>query len=84
MKIPAPPNALDAHNRQHLCQTALKGAFKEVVDEAMEAGWEEDEVIAAIGLLADHLLKVNAANDELIRLLEVIHQQRRGKPAASS
>ncbi|HEV7434649.1 MAG TPA: hypothetical protein VGO22_07245 [Pseudorhizobium sp.] len=84
MKIPAPPTALDAHDRQHLCRTAIKDALQDVVHEAMEAGWGEDEVIAAIGLLADHLLKVNAANDELIRLLEAIHQQRMGKPEASS
>lgn len=69
MTIPAPPEDCDPEDRHLLCQNAIELAVQDVIATAVAAGWQEEEVLVAIGVVADHLVLSSAANDTLMALL---------------
>lgn len=84
MDIKSPPTECTPLDRQRLCRSAIRPALQDVIQGAVKAGWSEEEVLVAVGLLSDHLLTASAASDDLIRLLQEIHQQRLGKPGVAT
>lgn len=63
----------DDPDRHIRCQDAIQFAFRKLLDDAMEAGWSEREVAAAIMELAEnHALSLQAFDqtDALIALLK--------------
>lgn len=83
MHIPPPTNDRDPENRHLLCQHAVESAVKDLVATAVASGWEEEEVLAAISDVSDHLMLKNAASEEFIRLLRDIHAARFGNSGSS-
>jgi hypothetical protein len=59
-------------DRYIACQDALHGAFRELVDSSVLAGWSEQEALSALIDLADHrilAMEANSQSDILIALL---------------
>ena len=81
MNIPSPPATCDPEDRYLLCEHAIELAVQDVVEAAMKSGWNEEEVLVAIGAVADHLALSKAANDELLVLLMEM-RRRPGQKAA--
>lgn len=50
-------------------------AVQDVVEAATKAGSNEEEVLVAIGAVADHLVLSKVANDELLFLLEKLRRR---------
>ncbi|NWJ25397.1 hypothetical protein [Rhizobium sp. RM] len=51
------------------CQEALAAKFHDLLDGAIEAGWSEHEVLAAVIEMADNRALAHDANSELQQLL---------------
>jgi len=51
------------------CQEALTSKFHDLLDSAIEAGWNEYEVLAALIEMADNRALANDANSDLQKLL---------------
>lgn len=81
MEITPPPAECPSLDRQRLCRSAIRPALIDVVQRSVNAGWDEEEVLIAVGLLSDHLLTANDASGDLVRMLQEIHEMRLGKPA---
>nr|CAD6413123.1 hypothetical protein REQ54_01109 [Rhizobium sp. Q54] len=81
MIIPLPPSDCDPEDRHLLCQHAVELAVQDIVANAIAAGWQEEEVLVAIGAVADHLALSKAAHDELTMLLG--EMRRRGDQSGS-
>jgi hypothetical protein len=69
-KVPPPPLPPDDPDRALDCELHLEPAFDELADQALAAGWSEDEVESALLSLARH------------RVLARIERQRTGRHAA--
>lgn len=76
MTIPAPPEDCDPEDRNLLCQSAIELAVQDVIATAVAAGWQEEEVLVAIGVVADHLVLSKAAIDDLTMLLQALRRSR--------
>lgn len=50
---PKEPDTLDRHLD---CEKALENAFEQLLSDAVQAGWEEDETCDAIANLADRYI----------------------------
>lgn len=64
MKI-APPRTGPHPDRFLDCQEALSSGFAKVASTAVAAGWDPEEVAAALVELADHLMLGMIANRQL-------------------
>jgi hypothetical protein len=65
MKRISPPTT-DRHPDRFLqCQEAMASAFADVALEAIKAGWNAEEVAAAMVELADHMMLGIIANRDL-------------------
>ncbi|EKJ94772.1 hypothetical protein C241_15768 [Bradyrhizobium lupini HPC(L)] len=51
------------------CHEALTSKFHDLLDSAIEAGWSEHEVLAAVIEIADNRALANDANSKLQQLL---------------
>ncbi len=49
--------------------------MQDVVASAVEAGWNEEEALVAIGALSDHLMLGSASNDTLMALLAELRRR---------
>ena len=76
MTIPAPPEHCDPEDRHLLCQNAIELAVQDVIATAVAAGWQEEEVLVAIGVVVDHLVLSKAAIDDLTMLLHALRRSR--------
>jgi glutamate/tyrosine decarboxylase-like PLP-dependent enzyme len=57
----AQPHRFDERaNRTLECKDALKAAFEELADDAVNAGWDRFEVALALSELAEHLVRTTA------------------------
>lgn len=71
----APPPTNDRCDRFLLCQEALETAFINLAAAAADAGWERDEVAAALVELADNNVLSLRANKDLIWKLAAQNRQ---------
>lgn len=72
-RIAAPKT--DKHPDRFLqCQEAMAGAFSEVAMAAVKAGWNPEEVSAAMVELADHLMLGMIANRDVDRDLSILRR----------
>lgn len=76
MTIPAPPDDCQPEDRHLLCQNAIELALQDVITTAVAAGWQEEEVLVAIGVVADHLVLSKAAIDDLTMLLQALRRSK--------
>lgn len=72
--IPPPPPP-DEENRHLLCQMAVEIPLQDLIEEAVQVGWDETEVLAAIIEVADNLMLVNVNNAELDALLKAMKRK---------
>lgn len=73
-RIAAP--TIDQHPDRFLqCQEAMAGAFSEVAMAAVKAGWQPDEVSAAMVELADHLMLGIIANRDVDLDLSILRRR---------
>jgi len=72
--IPPPPPP-DDENRHLLCQMAVELPLQDLIEEAVQAGWDETEVLAAIIEVADNLMLANVNNAELDALLRAMKRK---------
>ncbi|MBW9112082.1 hypothetical protein JNB88_00260 [Rhizobium cauense] len=66
--------ASDDPDRDIRCQDALQFAFRDLVAASVQAGWDEQEALEAIIMLADDSLRRFAANDDAQTLLDVLRR----------
>jgi len=71
-----PPKRPTYHPDRHLdCQMAMEDALRDLADAAVEAGWEPDEVRAALLELADNWRLGHAANEETARQIATARRE---------
>ena len=74
--IPGPKVPLSNPDRQLFCKEAIEEAFETVATLAGAAGWDGDEVAAALVSLADHHMMGRFANAKLGELIAPISDQK--------
>lgn len=70
--IGRPPVETDTYSRHVCCLDAMDAAFKTLVIEAAEAGWTEQDALAAISELADNHMLGLFANDGTAELIALV------------
>ena len=70
--IPSPTLPMGDENRHLFCQMAVEIPLQEMIEDAVKAGWEETEVLAAIIEVADNLMLAAGANAEVEALLHAL------------
>ncbi len=70
--IPPPTVPIASENRHLFCQMAIEIPLQDLIQDAVKAGWEEDEVLTAIIEVADNLMLAHGTNVELDALLKAI------------
>lgn len=72
--VPSPFVSKDDPDRHIRCQDALQFIFRDMIDQAVAAGWSEREAIAAIGELAHNHTLMLEATDAAASLFEVLRK----------
>lgn len=80
MKIATPKLNADHPDRHLVCQEAIEGSFQDLVEEAVSAGWDEAESVAAIIALAENHMLAKAENDGLNEALQELIGKRQCGP----
>lgn len=73
--IPSPTLPMGDENRHLFCQMAVEIPLQELIEDAVKAGWEETEVLAAIIEVADNLMLAAGSNAELEALLHALKRK---------
>ncbi|KQZ55138.1 hypothetical protein ASD54_07625 [Rhizobium sp. Root149] len=76
MKQLTPPPTANHPDRFLRCQEAMADPFTEIALSAVEAGWNPEEVAAALVELADHLMIGMIVNRDLERDLAILKRRR--------
>ncbi|MDR6818524.1 hypothetical protein J2X76_003701 [Neorhizobium sp. 2083] len=72
--IPPPTVAAGDENRHLLCQMAIEIPLQDVIQSAVNAGWNEVEVLTAIIEVADNLVLAHGANAEVDALIKALRR----------
>jgi hypothetical protein len=74
--LPIHPSCADDDPDRFLkCQEALQPAFNLLISYAVQAGWRESEVLAAVIDLADRQALANIENADVDRILAVLKKR---------
>jgi hypothetical protein len=73
--IPPPTVPADDENRHLFCQMAIEIPLQEIIEAAVELGWEETEVLTAIIEVSDNLMLAHGSNAELDALLKALKRK---------
>ena len=73
--IPPPTVPPDDENRHLHCQMAVELPMQDLIENAVQAGWEETEVLTAIIEVADNLMLAHGENAELDALLKAMKRK---------
>jgi hypothetical protein len=68
----APPEKDET--RYIICQLAVETLLQDLVEDAVQEGWEDTEVLSAIVEVADNLMLAVAANQDLNVLLATLRK----------
>ena len=66
--FPKPP-AGSAENRHIVCQMSVETPLQDLVEDAVQRGWTDAEVLAAIIEVADNLMLASKSNADLNELI---------------
>ncbi|WP_426232075.1 hypothetical protein [Pararhizobium sp. DWP3-4] len=75
MKQITPPSTDNHPDRFLRCQEAMADPFTDVALSAVEAGWNPEEIAAALVELADHLMLGMIVNRDLDRDLAILKRR---------
>ena len=71
--VKSPAKDGDYQDRFLDCQEAIEGKMQQVMEEAMRAGWEREEVASVMVEVADHFMLAaieNRKTDEAVKRVE--------------
>lgn len=71
--FPKPP-AGSAENRHIVCQMSIETPSQDLVQDAVERGWTDAEVLAAIIEVSDNLMLASNANVDLNKILASVRK----------
>jgi len=74
--IPPPTVPVASESRFLFCQMAIESRLQDLLDDAMEAGWGEDELLVSVIELADNLMLAARASENIEQLLRAIRRGR--------
>ncbi|MGH6859749.1 MAG: hypothetical protein ACRECY_05795 [Phyllobacterium sp.] len=81
MQITQPRRSVDHSNRTHECEDALRPAFDELVEQALERGWDNYEVALSLMNLGEQLVRTiteSAGSEADIAIAKALFEVRRG------
>lgn len=73
--IPPPTVPPDEENRLLHCQMAVELPVQDLIEKAVEAGWDETEVLVAIIEVADDLTLAAGANAEVNAVVKALKRK---------